>query len=120
MIPAHISEFLRNAIPSTWALDVLRLLKKSPNRIWTPAGLNAELRGSVPMIEEILAGFRRWGLVIDEAGGCRYASENALDATVEELVRLYAERPVAVIAEIARSPHEKLQTFIDAFRVKKD
>ncbi len=120
MIPKHVSEFLRAAIPSTWALDTLRLLKKSPHRVWTSAALNAELRGSLPMIEDILAGFRRWGLVLDAEGGCRYATENSLDATVDELVRLYAERPVSVIAEIARSPHEKLQTFVDAFRVKKD
>lgn len=120
MIPAHIAEFLRTAIPSTWALDILRLLKKSPTRVWTSAALNAELRGSLPLIEDVLGGFRRWGLIVDAEGGCRYAAESPLDKTVDELLHLYAERPVAVIAEIAQSPHEKLRSFVDAFRVKKD
>jgi hypothetical protein len=120
VIPKPISDFLRTAIPSTWALDALRLLKNAPDRAWTPAALSAELRGSIRMVQEILPGLQRWGLVSEESGRWRYLPENALDVTVTELMQLYAERPVAVIAEIALSPNEKLYTFIDAFRVKKD
>lgn len=120
MIPQHISDFLRSAIPSTWALDALRLLKCATDRTWTPAALSAELRGSITMVQEILPGLRRWGLVTEEAGRWRYVPGNALDGTVAALMQLYAERPVAFIAEIALSPNEKLHTFIDAFRVKKD
>jgi hypothetical protein len=121
VIPKHISEFLRSAVKSTWALDVLRLLKKSPDRAWSVPALIAELRGSTKMVEDILAGFHRWGLAAeDDDGYWRYVSDNALDATIADLMAFYAERPVAVIAEIALSPNEKLYTFIDAFRVTKD
>jgi hypothetical protein len=121
VIPKHISEFLRTAIRSTWALDSLRLIKLAPARTWTSAALTAELRGSVPMVEGILAGFARWGLVLEDPPGFyRYAANAELDATVSELLRLYAERPVAVIGEIALSPNDKIQTFVDAFRMKKD
>lgn len=120
MIPIHIADFLRTAIPSTWALDALRLLKNAPDRAWTPATLSAELRGTPKMVEDILPGLKRWGLVSEEGGRWRYAADNALDGTVAELMQIYAERPVTVIAEIALSPNEKLHTFIDAFRMKKD
>ncbi len=120
MIPNHIADFLRTGIPSTWALDALRLLKSAPDRSWTPAMLSAELRGTLKMVEEILPGLKRWSLVSEHDGSWRYAADNALDGTVAELMQIYAERPVTVIAEIALSPNEKLHTFIDAFRVKKD
>jgi len=121
VIPQHISDFLRNAIKSTWALDVLRLLKNSENRAWSAASLNAELRGALPMVTDILHEFQRWGLVVEDPQGIyRYAVTNTLDATVAELLAIYAERPVMVIREIALSPNEKLQSFVDAFRMKKD
>jgi hypothetical protein len=121
VIPQHISEFLRNAVKSTWALDVLRLLKNDPERTWTAHALTAELRGAMPMVTEILKDFQRWGLVIeDQPGVFRYPLNNALDATVSELLAIYSERPVMVIREIALSPNEKLQSFVDAFRMKKD
>jgi hypothetical protein len=36
------------------------------------------------------------------------------------LARLYAERPLAVIREIMSAPNDKLHSFVDAFRLKKD
>lgn len=121
MIPQHISEFLRAAIKSTWALDLLRLIQTTPKISWTVADLTRELRGSVPMVEGILAGFQPLGLVIeDPPGRYRYAANADLDALVVELLRIYHERPVAVIGELAMSPNDKIQSFVDAFRLKKD
>jgi hypothetical protein len=41
-------------------------------------------------------------------------------ATVEELARTYAERRVSVIGLIFAKPTEKLRSFADAFRIRKD
>ncbi len=126
MIPQHIADFLRIAIKSTWALDLLRLLKNTPERAWSAAELTAELRGSMAMVENILAQFGRWGLAAEVSSArFRYTAVSGLDATVEETLRLYTERPVAVIELIAQTPTEmttaeKLQSFVDAFRLKKD
>jgi DNA-binding IclR family transcriptional regulator len=115
-------------VKSTWALDLLRLLKNAHPRSWTAAALTAELRGAPHMVETILSSFSRWGLVVeDPEGRYRYSDASALDPIVSELMELYSQRPVAVIREIAMSPvaspentQDKIQSFVDAFRLRKD
>jgi DNA-binding IclR family transcriptional regulator len=122
MIPEHLRTFLRATIKSVWALDLLVLIKGAPGRSWTVASLNDRLRASTSLVEEILGSFIRQGLVAEEPGGTyRYAPADAqTDALASELARLYAERPLAVIKEIMSAPNEKLHSFVDAFRLKKD
>jgi DNA-binding IclR family transcriptional regulator len=122
MIPEHLIAFLRANIKSVWALDLLVLIKTSPDRSFTAAALNDRLRASPSLVEEILGTFTRQGLVSAEAnGGYRYAPAGSeTDAAVSELTRLYAERPMAVIKEILSAPNEKIHSFVDAFRLKKD
>jgi hypothetical protein len=126
VIPPHISEFLQVFIKSVWALDLLRLIKNAPERAWTVPHLTTELRGSEPMVESILEGFLRVGLAVeDPAAHYRYAASPAFDGLIAELLVLYSQRPVAVINEIAQSSPEraspdKIQSFVDAFRLKKE
>ena len=122
MIPEHLTAFLRANIKSVWALDLLVLIKTSPHRSFTVNALNDRLRASPSLVEEILATFIRQGIVTAEPdGGYRYAPAGSeVDAAVSELTRLYAERPMAVIKEILSAPNEKIHSFVDAFRLKKD
>jgi len=130
LLPQHICEFLHTAIKSTWALDLLRLLKNANTRTWTIAELSAELRGTPHMVETILESFSRWGLVAeDPPRHYRYAINSALDPIVGELMIHYSQRPVAVISEIAQAliaptpednTKDKIQSFVDAFRLKRD
>ena len=122
MIPEHLRAFLRATIKSVWALDLLVLLQEAPGRAWTVASLNDRLRASTSLVEEILGSFIRQGLVTQESDGTyRYAPGSAETAGLaSELARLYAQRPVAVIKEIMSAPNEKLHSFVDAFRLKKD
>ncbi len=121
MIPEHIASFLRTAIKSVWALDLLILMKSAARQGWTVASLNDRLRASTSLVEEILVTFTRQGLVVSEADGTyRYQANGEIDALASELARLYAERPLAVIKEIVSAPNEKIHSFVDAFRLKKD
>lgn len=122
MIPEKISAFLRATIKSVWALDLLVLMKSAPGRGWTVGTLNDRLRASTSLVEEILVGFIRQELVAAEADGTyRYAPANPeIEGLASELTRLYAERPLAVIKEIVSAPNEKIHSFVDAFRLKKD
>jgi len=57
----------------------------------------------------------------DAPDAVRYApAPPALDATVVQLARDYAERRVTVITMIFSKPVDKLRTFADAFRFRKD
>lgn len=122
MIPDHLSAFVRTTIKSVWALDLLVLLRNTPAQSWTVVALNDRLRASTSLVDEILSSFTRQGLVVTEPGGTyRYAPANAeIEAMAAELTRLYGERPVSVIKGIMSAPNDKLRSFVDAFRLKKD
>ena len=122
MIPEHIKAFLHATITSVWALELLMAMKSDPDRGWTVSALNDRLRASMSLVEEILAGFTRKGLAAAEGDGTyRYAPATAeIEALASELGRLYNERPMAIIKEIVSAPNEKIHSFVDAFRLKKD
>jgi len=121
VIPAHIRDFLRTTITSVWALDLLCLMRSTATRAWSSSELSRELRGSVPLVEEILGLFVRRGLVRCESGRYRYDCTDArIDALIDDIAKVYGERPMAVIKEIVRFPNDKIHTFVDAFKLKKD
>lgn len=112
--------FIREHIRSVWALELLLLLKRDPERRWTPDELVRELRASTPLIASNLQALQRAGLTAcEEDGRCRYApAASVLDKLSNELEAAYRERPVALINVIA-SPPDKLQSLADAFRIRK-
>jgi DNA-binding IclR family transcriptional regulator len=122
VIPDHVLQFVRRYIKSVWTLDLLVLMRRASARTWTVDILARELRGNRPLVEDALSMLTRGGLLRQEADGAyRYdPSAPDLDAVAAELERHYAERPVALIKEIASAPGDKIQSFADAFRIKKD
>lgn len=122
MIPDEVLRFTRSTIKSVWTLDVLLLMRRGRARTWPLDELARELRGNRTLVHDVLLVLAKAGLVeADEEGDYRYrpATEEA-DAVVGELERVYIERPLALIREIVSAPNEKIQSFADAFRLKKD
>src|SRR5437763_1970273 len=97
-------------------------MKQTADRAWTLGELTVHLRGSRAIVDEALNIFTNLKLIVEEAPGFyRYTSANAdLMPIVTELVRLYNERPLAIIREIVSAPNDKIQSFVDAFRLKKE
>jgi hypothetical protein len=122
VIPEHVLQFVRRFIKSVWTLDLLVLMRRSRERAWTLEGLVRELRGNRTLVDEVLSSLVGAGLLVVEADGSyRYQPASPeLEGIAAELERHYAERPVALIKEIVSAPNEKIQTFADAFRIKKD
>jgi DNA-binding IclR family transcriptional regulator len=122
VIPEHVLQFVRRHIKSVWTLDLLVLMRREAAQAWTADTLARELRGNRPLVENALSTLTRAGLLRQEADGAYryYPSGRDLDAVAAELERHYAERPVALIKEIASAPGDKIQSFADAFRIKKD
>lgn len=81
----------------------------------------AELRASTPLVEDVLNTFETVGLVRRETSGeVAYGPAGpALATLADQLERTYRERPVAVVNAIVKAPNEKLQSFADAFRLKR-
>jgi DNA-binding IclR family transcriptional regulator len=122
VIPERGLQFVRRYIKSVWTLDLLVLMRRDRERSRTLEELVSELRGNRPLVQEVLSTLVRAGLLKGEGEGAyRYEPISVeLDEIAAELDRQYTERPVALIKEIASAPNEKIQSFADAFRFKKD
>lgn len=116
-----LSGFVREHVRSVWALELLLLLKRDPDRCWTAAELVRELRASTSLVGDNLQRFERSGLVVlDDAQCYRYAPASpVLDQFCAELETAYRERPVALINLIA-APPDPLQSLADAFKFRGD
>ncbi|MGE5566940.1 MAG: hypothetical protein ACM3YN_12415 [Parcubacteria group bacterium] len=113
--------FIREQLHSVWALELLLLMRRAPDRLWSQQELVSELRASPTLVSNNLSTFERGGLVTaDDDGRYRYCPASLLLAALcDQLDEAYRERPVKVINAIV-SPPEKLQTLADAFRIRGD
>lgn len=122
MIPESVLRLIHSSIKSAWALELLLLMRRHAARSWTIDALTAELRSSPSLVASILIGFGKADLVREQPDGSyRYAPGTAdLDDTVRQLDAVNAERPLAVIKAIISAPNDKLTSFVDAFKLRKD
>jgi hypothetical protein len=119
---AETKEFIANCIRSVWALELLLFLRRNPAQAWSVEALTAELRSSTFVVSEILVTFRQAGIVAEEPNGSvRYApAASHLYRPIDELAAAYAVKPLAVSKEILAAGNDKIRSFADAFRLKKD
>jgi len=122
LIAEPVLRFLRSSIKSVWALELLLVMRRAGSRIWTIDELTQELRSNRTLVADIAAAFVKSELLQEPASGTfRYQpASDELDDLVQQLDRLYAERPLALIKEIVSAPNERIQSFADAFKLKKD
>jgi hypothetical protein len=117
----EVLSFVRSSIRSAWTLEVLLLLRRDPQRLWKTDDLVRELRGSVALVRESLNALNALGLLAaSTTEGYYYRAEAApLDELVSALAQLYREKPTTVLHTIFTSPNDKIQSFSDAFLIKK-
>lgn len=116
-----VLEFLRGAIKTVWSLELLLLMRRTRERIWTHAQLERELRGSAKLVSETLATLQQAGLIQSDEPGFRYGPASAeIERLVDGLAATYADSPLKVINAILEAPSDKLQSFANAFRLKRD
>lgn len=119
MIPEDVSAFIRANVRSIWSLETLLLLRSSPDQSWSPEGLSAALRGAVPLMQGILDSFVRVGIAQRrDEGRYYYAPSSDQAAVIDRLARVNAEFPLAVAKAVVLAPNDKVQTFVDAFKIK--
>ena len=117
-----ISDFIRVTFRSVWALELLCILRKQPDRALSHAEMVAGLRGSDAVVTRSLASLLAAGLVLTEAdGSARYAPAGAsLDAQAAAAVDMYRVSPQAVRRLIISSANPGITAFADSFRLRKD
>jgi hypothetical protein len=117
-----LREFLRHSLRSVWNIELLLWLSRHADRSWLPVDLVREMRASDLVVSQGLSGLQQAGLIQQEVDGMyRYApASQQLDQLVQQLERVYRERPSVVTRALFSSPMDKLATFSDAFRLKKE
>jgi hypothetical protein len=121
VIPDDLLSFIRASIRSTWALELLLLMRKQAPRASAPDELVLALRATPTLVSTCLDQLQTAGLVVrEESGAWRYGpAAPALDRLAGELEAAYAEKPVTIINAIMATPTDKLKSFADAFRFPK-
>ena len=114
--------FLQTHVPAVEAAELLFVYLRDPAR---PLTLGEAIRALGPGISEAdaeryLGALRNDLLAPTEGGAFRYQPANAeLDAQAGKLARLYRERPVTLIRVIYGLRDSKIQSFADAFRLRR-
>ncbi|MEX0406756.1 hypothetical protein ABGN05_13875 [Aquibium sp. LZ166] len=112
-------EMVEYSFGSVWALELLLLLHRKPDRSWSHDELVGELRSSDVVVQESLQRLLASGLIVMENGKARYApTSTEVDNLVSLLDEEYRARPTLIRRMIVQGPAEKLKTFSDAFKLK--
>jgi|SRR5688572_20738102 hypothetical protein len=122
-LPTPVQQFLSKYIRSLEQLEVLLLLRKSPDRVWTSAEVYEVVRSSRSSVEERLESFVQLGFLAKENGPpftFRYAPTDSLAAAVDETAGAYQKWRVRVIEAIFTPVVDPAQRFADAFKVRTD
>jgi hypothetical protein len=124
----HFSEalcqFIQTHLPSIEAMEILLFLHRDGQRAWPIDALTQAMQSSGvsrALAAKQLDAYQTAGLVVATEDGYRYqpaAPETA--ALVDALATAHKERPVSLIRLIYYLRAHKIQSFADAFRMKKD
>lgn len=121
-ISQTVRTLILERIDSVVQLEVLLLLYGSPDRARTAQEVAQELRIDASWAQGQLGELAARGLAADEGNDAfRYAPGTPeLDRAVAQMSRDYTERRVRIITLIFSKPVDKLRSFADAFRLRKD
>lgn len=123
-LPEAVRRLIADHIDSVEQLEILLLLHQHPERSWTAESVARELRVSPLSAGDRLKDMGRASIlskVQGTEGEYRYAPESQqLAEAVAGLATAYAERRVTVINLIFSKPVDKIRTFADAFRLRRD
>ncbi len=123
-IPQRVEDLLAKHIHSVEQLEALLLLQRDPSREWTAAEVSGELVTQESSVASRLEDLAGRGLVACVGGSpprYRFEPRDPREAAaVAELRDVYGKRRVTVIGLIFSKPSDVVQTFADAFRLRKD
>jgi hypothetical protein len=121
--PADIKQFIADNIDTVAQLELLLLLRNAPARAWSAEEAGAALYAAANVIALQLADLRSKKLLAagPQEQTFTYQPETAeLSQLVDRLAEMYRERRVAVITAVYTKPVDKIRSFADAFRLRKD
>ena len=122
-LTAEVRQFVLDHIDSIEQLEVLLTVSKEL-RTWTVAQVQEEIRTDIDSARNRLQGLEQQGFLQKQTTGTKvtylYNPKNVeLRNEVERVRESYREHRFGVINLIIAKPNDLIQTFADAFRIKK-
>ncbi|MEX2168662.1 MAG: hypothetical protein WD851_05100 [Pirellulales bacterium] len=122
--PANLKDFIARHIESVAQMEALFLLRRDAGRQWSSDELSKSLYITNNMGDAMLLDLERRGFLVREKDSTttyRYQPvDPGADSLIAKLGDIYQERRVAVITQIYSRPVDKVQTFADAFRLRRE
>jgi len=123
-LPAEVKQWIDRQIETLAQLETLLLLREAPERTMSVDQIAKALYVPIVSATAVLRELERRGTVKTATATPLSFQLQPADASteriIEQLAQLYAERRVAVISHIYSKSTSKVQTFADAFRLKKE
>ena len=123
-LPDDVRRFVVDHINSVEQLEVLLLLRTESDRDWTASGVSQKLYTPPAAAAMRLDDLQQQGFLSTKAlaeKAYRYRSAGSeFDQLVDRLAEFYKERRVTIISLIYSKPHQQVQAFADAFKLRKD
>ena len=124
-LPENVIAFLIRNIDSAEQLEILLLLKDSPEREWAAEEVSQALSTQASSGGTYLADLHSKGILAmkPEPNGPRYRyrpQAPGLDRTISDLAQAYSRYRVRMISLIYSKPIDKIQTFSEAFKLRKE
>ena len=123
-LPPPVKQLLARHIQSVEQLEVLLLLRSQPQRAWTATEVFDVIRSSQSSIAARLQVFTAQGFLVEEKAATttyRFAPQDQnLQAAVDQTASAYQMWRVRVIEAIFAPEADPVQSFADAFKLRKD
>ena len=122
-IPSSVQDFVHEHIDSVLQLEVLLLLHANAQRAFSAADIGRELCIAADWAAAQLVNLHGRGILQtnnQRPDLYQFTSDARMAGAVAELARAYADRRVSLIALIFSKPVDKLRSFSDAFRLRKE
>jgi hypothetical protein len=125
-LPEEVLLLIHSTVPTIDALEVLLFLVRHPGKHRLAKEIINEMQPTAitePVVKEYLALFQSQGLVVEQQDAGYIYSPTSLDLekAIMGLTKAYDERPVTLIRTVYTiADSKKIQTFADAFKIKKE
>lgn len=115
-------KFASETFRSVWPIELLFFLSRKPDQAWRVDTLARELRASVLIVTQGLSALQAVGFVTaDQQYAYSFRPQTAESIELARaLVNLYQRKPRAINRAIFAAPRDRIQSFADAFRLRKD
>lgn len=120
-LPPNIREFIGRNVRSLEQLEILLLVARDHETVWTVQSVYDVILSTKPSVERWLDEFSRLGLLRKEPhleSTYRFIAAEKDATEIRELGQLYRTKPVRIIEAIFNAGRNSAQSFADAFRIK--